>query len=911
MFDFKELLSEEKNLGSRMASSYKVDAFEKIDKELQAIADDDTKMDLRDEAKSELENNEDSIILNYIVGRISLMLRPHEYSMRLNNLLLSFYEAGNWDVVKYIGALILSAGESSKALRVLGDVADQMGNEDEKWDYYERLVRSDSSDKEIIIVVADHFEAKGDKQKAMNYYQRALLRLQKADDETHIVDIFRKLLDNGRTGYPFYSSFAENETEKNPELGKDLYLLLLSYVTKERDTHEAGSSEYRRNLDNTIEISRRILTLTPDDMDVRNALIEAIKLKYSESQRLSECLKHHNILSKDKDPVKTLSAFEKDIAFSVGTYVFQKATRRVGLIIKVEKRVVTVRYSATDTQEIKLESAFDALTPLTKQNLKVIKKGVPAPKIKAKIMGEGGIAWLVRTLLYSAADNKETLKEMKNDVVPSILTESEWKEISDKIKLELRDNSYIRIIPGSTDVYQLMAYPSTPEEKQLYIFRGETTFYGRVDAIINALSNKQIEKSSDAFMEMVSYFQDQLSSEKTQLSIRIASVLLLDYLSEKEVPVSFDVSFDSLYRNLEESEIKEIFAAIDSTVLKKEFVDAVIDYDKAAAADTLVLIFPEYINSYIPTKLRRLRKGVVYYALIKKTVESFRDAIPSFIFFSCEANLSDSDLQKADVTRDQIFRAELMALSHIAKAADNQENRKNIKTLRKALVDDRAIDRFLSSASREDIDDARPLILFNGGLENDEKASYKSKILSRFPDYDFNEKKPEPVKPQSPKVVSGFLCTEASYNRKKDELKDINTVQMPEILKEINFARELGDLRENSEYQYAKEHKRELERRIGELNNDLTTVRVMTPSDVLPDLIGFGTRVTLRDRIENKEVVYTFMGRWESNPEEGIIDFNAPLGQKLVNHKTGDDVQFEINGRQYDYEVLKIEVLDF
>ena len=85
----------------------------------------------------------------------------------------------------------------------------------------------------------------------------------------------------------------------------------------------------------------------------------------------------------------------------------------------------------------------------------------------------------------------------------------------------------------------------------------------------------------------------------------------------------------------------------------------------------------------------------------------------------------------------------------------------------------------------------------------------------------------------------------------------------------------------------------------------------MTPSDVLPDLIGFGTRVTLRDRIENKEVVYTFMGRWESNPEEGIIDFNAPLGQKLVNHKTGDDVQFEINGRQYDYEVLKIEVLDF
>ena len=165
--------------------------------------------------------------------------------------------------------------------------------------------------------------------------------------------------------------------------------------------------------------------------------------------------------------------------------------------------------------------------------------------------------------------------------------------------------------------------------------------------------------------------------------------------------------------------------------------------------------------------------------------------------------------------------------------------------------------------------------------------------------------------PSSPKVVSGFLCTQRSYDRKKDELKDINTVQMPEILKEINFARELGDLRENSEYQYAKEHKRELERRIGEINNDLATVRVMTPADVLPGLIGFGTKVTLRDRKEGKDVTYTFMGRWESEPEKGIIDFNAPLGQHLMNHKAGDEVEFEINERTYDFEVLSVETIDF
>ena len=60
------------------------------------------------------------------------------------------------------------------------------------------------------------------------------------------------------------------------------------------------------------------------------------------------------------------------------------------------------------------------------------------------------------------------------------------------------------------------------------------------------MSTGGIEKSSDAFMEMVSYFQDVLANDKKPVSERVASVLLLDYLSEKEVPVSFEISFEML-----------------------------------------------------------------------------------------------------------------------------------------------------------------------------------------------------------------------------------------------------------------------------------------------------------------------------------------------------------------------------
>ena len=62
-------------------------------------------------------------------------------------------------------------------------------------------------------------------------------------------------------------------------------------------------------------------------------------------------------------------------------------------------------------------------------------------------------------------------------------------------------------------------------------------------------------------------------------------------------------------------------------------------------------------------------------------------------------------------------------------------------------------------------------------------------------------------------------------------------------------------------------------------------------------------------RDSGEELYYTFLGRWESRPEERIIDINAPLGKSLVNHKEGDEVHFSIYGKDYDYTVLKIEVI--
>lgn len=910
MVDLKALLQEEKNMGKNAHSSYKTATFQEVDKKLEAMRSDEKRIELRQNAINLMRENPDSIILTYVAGKIKLMLRPHESNIMLNNLALDFYNVRNWDAAEFIALNVLKAAESPKALRVMGDVSSEKNDEVAKWDYYERFVKADNQDVEIIVKVADHYDSIGDKKNAMSFYQRALLRLAKTDDEAKIRDIFKNLLENGKTDFPFYVSYVDGISERNTDLAMALYKELINYLIKERaelKKVENKPSEIRMNLDNIILVARKILLINPLDNDVRVQIVDALKIKFSASSRYAECSKKYNILQ-SSDPIKAIDDFTKDIAYCEKTYVLQNSLRKVGLITSVQNGMIKVRYSATEEQEIPLEAAYTALQPLTNQHIKAIKKGVPAQKIVSKINSEGGIKWLVKTLLYSASDNKLQLKDMKAEVVPLIMDEVMWKQVAEKIKEEVKVNPYIRIIPGASDTYELTAYPSTPEEKVLYGFRASNTVYEKAEVMIEALKDNNIDKTSDAFLEMVDYFLMVSNDKMKATDLRLSATIMVDYALEKKVPAESDVDFEDIFNTLTELEIKDAFRAINNTVIKKEFIDKVYKCDKNAY-DTLETLFPYYVSSYIPSKMQRLNKKR-FNEFVAKIVNNFRENMQVFVYFATDAKLSEEQMKASNLSYDKMFKTELMAIATCHKTADSQENRKNTKALLKDLIESKAIENYIKNAPRESIDEIKGLIIYNEGLETEDKKAFKTMILSRFPDYDFGEGK-KPVVVNVVKALSGFLATEASYDRKIEELKEIKEVQIPANLKEIQAARELGDLRENSEYQYAKEHKRELDRRVAELSSDLNTVKVVKKEDVVPGLVGFGMKVHIKDNLENREFYYTFFGRWESDPDNGIIDLNAPVGRNLINHKAGDRVEFDINGRACDYTILDIEEVDF
>ena len=131
----------------------------------------------------------------------------------------------------------------------------------------------------------------------------------------------------------------------------------------------------------------------------------------------------------------------------------------------------------------------------------------------------------------------------------------------------------------------------------------------------------------------------------------------------------------------------------------------------------------------------------------------------------------------------------------------------------------------------------------------------------------------------------------ASQKRMQAELKNLVEVLIPQNAEAVAYARSFGDLRENAEYDAAKEQRRFLQRRRSDLERSLGFMDVTNFSDVeLTDTVVPGCRVFLKGP-DGKEVSYYILGAWDGDVDRGRIAYKAPLGQALVEHRVGEKVK--------------------
>jgi transcription elongation GreA/GreB family factor len=133
--------------------------------------------------------------------------------------------------------------------------------------------------------------------------------------------------------------------------------------------------------------------------------------------------------------------------------------------------------------------------------------------------------------------------------------------------------------------------------------------------------------------------------------------------------------------------------------------------------------------------------------------------------------------------------------------------------------------------------------------------------------------------------------TEEGYLRTQERIRTIGTTEIVANAREIEAARALGDLRENSEYKFALEKRSRLQGELKTLSEQLHRARVITPQDVTSDEVGIGSVVDVVDSRGSK-VVYTILGPWDADPENNVLSFQSKFVQSMLGAKKGDSFNF-------------------
>ncbi len=159
-------------------------------------------------------------------------------------------------------------------------------------------------------------------------------------------------------------------------------------------------------------------------------------------------------------------------------------------------------------------------------------------------------------------------------------------------------------------------------------------------------------------------------------------------------------------------------------------------------------------------------------------------------------------------------------------------------------------------------------------------------------------------------VENMVLLTREGYENIEKELEELKSVRRKEISDKLKEARSFGDLSENAEYDEAKNEQAQLEERIAKLENMLRKAEIISETDIKANKVNIGSIVKVSIKYpdgETEEEEYTIVGSTESNPLDGKISNESPIGKAMIGAKKGQKVDVQVPDGIAKIKILSIE----
>ncbi|NPA34641.1 MAG: transcription elongation factor GreA [Chlorobi bacterium] len=156
--------------------------------------------------------------------------------------------------------------------------------------------------------------------------------------------------------------------------------------------------------------------------------------------------------------------------------------------------------------------------------------------------------------------------------------------------------------------------------------------------------------------------------------------------------------------------------------------------------------------------------------------------------------------------------------------------------------------------------------------------------------------------------MSYEFISEEAFQKLNDELQYLKTEGRRKVAKQLQEAREKGDLSENAEYDAAKEAQALLEQRIARLEEILSRVKVVSKDKIDTSKVNILTKVKVQNLRTGQTMFFRIVSESEANFKEGKISTKSPIGKALMGHKVGDVVEIQVPAGQLQFKILEITV---
>lgn len=471
--------------------------------------------------------------------------------------------------------------------------------------------------------------------------------------------------------------------------------------------------------------------------------------------------------------------------------------------------------------------------------------------------------------------------EIKEELIELVIPENDWAKWWQGVRTRLKKDPIIETPKSLKDPYMLRNVAKSVRDhlhEVLHHKEDLDEFIPRLYAFIrdvpNALKDLEVKK------ELEEGLLKALKDKETTLENGLQIALFLEQFFDKQVDIKAYVA--------QIIHPESVLEKVGVIALKKRVLQAI-----RKERDDWVPIFlrllntpqPSMIKEYLFTELLSSEKRPLLEDWLSRLLKR-PDSDPETFFWVFQKVVSKEDFPFSDLSGRRQFLEGLLTL--LSAVEPNAEHKELSKKIYQVLSQKRflLVRQLIEGADRPFLEEFLLLASKCHSFPSHEQMILRSLVAVVDPSFKGQEKKKDRLNPYI------LWATQEGLDKMKVRIEHIGTVEVVDNAKEIEEARALGDLRENSEYKFALERRSRLQRELKHLSEQIQKARIITDEDIECDEIGIGNLVELVDA-KGEKVQFTILGPWEANPEDHILSSQSQLAQEMLGKRLGDTIRYK------------------